>query len=85
MRPDILRPDIEGITLKVYRARLDADSGDGAADRQLLQDNDGGVKQQRRSIIYRPIVLETLVQVGLYVRPVPTPPQHVKKNRGKLT
>jgi hypothetical protein len=72
-----MKPDIEGITLKVYRARLDADSGKGAADRQFSQDKDDGAKQQRRSLIYRPIVIETLVQIGLYTRPLP--PQHVKE------
>lgn len=68
--------DIEEITLKVYRAMLNSDSGEGAADRQVAEHGDK--KQKRWSLIYRPTVIETLVQVGLYERPLP--PQPVKKD-----
>ena len=68
--------DIKDITLRVYRAMLEADSGVGAADRQVAEH--GEEKQKRWSLIYRPTVIETLVQVGLYKRPIP--PQPVKKS-----
>lgn len=71
--------DIDDITLRVYCARMDEDSGKGAAERQLLKDNDGGAKMKRRSTFYRPIVIETLIQAGIYVRPINMPPRHVKK------
>jgi len=71
--------DIDDITFRVYCARMDADSGEGASERVMAQDNDGGVKMRRRSLFYRPTVIETLIQVGLHVRPVPVPPQRVKK------
>jgi len=71
-----MKIDIKEITLKVYRAMLEADSGVGAADRQVAEH--GEEKQKRWSLIYRPTVIETLVQVGLYKRPLP--PQPVKKD-----
>ena len=61
--------DIDDVLLRVYRARLDAESN-GAADRQAAKDADGGAKQRRRAECYRAIVTETLVQAGVYVRPV---------------
>lgn len=67
--------DIKDITLRVYRAMLETDSGVGAADRQVAEH--GEEKQKRWSLIYRPTVIETLVQVGLYKRPLP--PQPAKK------
>ena len=71
--------DIDDITFRVYCARMDEDSGKGASERPLLRDNDGGTKMRRRSFFYRPVVVETLVQAGIYVRPINMPPQHVKK------
>lgn len=69
--------DIDDITLRVYAARMDEDSGEGAFDRMLAQDNDDGKKMKRRAQFYRPVVTEVLVQLGLHVRYVPTPPHHV--------
>jgi len=71
-----MKIDIKEMTLKVYRAMLNNDSGEGAADRQVAEH--GEEKQKRWSLIYRPTVIETLVQVGLYKRPLP--PQPVKKD-----
>ena len=65
--------EIANITLAVYRARLDDDSGKGAADRQVQKDGDDGEKQRRRSVIYTPIVVETLIAAGLHERPVRVP------------
>lgn len=69
--------EIDRITLAVYRARLD-DACPGDADRMVDKDADGGVKQARRAAFYRPVVVETLVQAGLYKRPVRAP---VKKGQ----
>ncbi len=71
-----MKINIDEITLKVYRSRLETDSGEGAADRQVAEH--GEEKQKRWSLIYRPTVIETLVQVGLYERPLP--PRQVKKS-----
>ena len=65
--------EIDDLTLKVYCARVDADSGKGASERMIAKDADGGLKQRARSAFYRSTVVETLVQLGLYKRPVPNP------------
>lgn len=56
---------IDDLTVKVYRARLDA-SCSGDADRQVVRDGDGGLKQRARAMTFRPVVLETCAQLGLY-------------------
>lgn len=63
--------EINELVLKVYNARVDADSGEGSAARMIERDGDGGEKQRGRSIFYRPVVIETLVQLGLHERPKP--------------
>jgi len=63
--------EINDLLLRVYNARVDADSGDGSAARMIERDGDGGEKQRGRSVFYRPVVIETLVQLGLYERPKP--------------
>lgn len=65
--------EIDDLVLKIYRARLDWEC-DGNAERQYEKDKDDGTKQRNRSKSYRPIVVETLVQAGVYVRPVRPPP-----------
>lgn len=65
--------EIDRITLKVYRARLDWENP-GNAERQYEKDQDDGTKQRNRSKSYRPVVIETLVQAGFHVRPVRLPP-----------
>ena len=64
--------DLDSIILNVYRARLDANNK-GDADLQVEKDGDNGEKQRRRAEIFRPVVVETLVQAGVYQRPVHTP------------
>jgi len=64
------KDEIDDLLLRVYNARVDADSGAGSAARMMERDNDGGKKQRTRSDFYRPVIIETLVQLGLYVRPV---------------
>lgn len=63
--------EINELLLKVYNARVDTDSGEGSAARMIEKDNDGGKKQRGRAEFYRPVVLETLKQLGLYERPKP--------------
>ena len=63
--------EINSICLTVYRARLNADHRD-SADRQVRDDNDNGEKQASRALFYRPVVIETLIAVGLHERPVKT-------------
>jgi len=41
----------------------------------MEKDADGGKKQRTRALFYQPVVLEVLVQLGLYQRHVPTPPK----------
>lgn len=60
--------DVDDILLRVYCARVDADSGEGASARMIAEDGDGGTKQRRRAECYRPVVMETLVQAGLIAR-----------------
>lgn len=60
---------VDDICLAVYRKRLD-DMCAGDADRQIAKDGDGGIKQRRRAQFYKPVVFETLAQVGLVERPV---------------
>lgn len=64
--------DIDNIVLNVYRARLDANCK-GDADLQVEKDKDNGEKQRRRAEMYRPVVVEALVQAGVYQRPVHVP------------
>ena len=69
----ITKEQIDDIVLRVYRARLDADSGEGAADRQRNNDAKDGEKfpdskQLSRAQFYRATVVETLVQAGVYER-----------------
>ncbi|MGO4337835.1 hypothetical protein AB4037_23240 [Labrys sp. KB_33_2] len=70
--------DIDRITLAVYRARLDH-TCKGDADLQVEKDKDSGEKQARRSQSYRPVVIETLVQAGLYTRPVRVAPKRTDR------
>ena len=63
--------EINELLLKVYNARVDTDSGNGSAARMIEKDNDGGKKQRGRAEFYRPVILETLKQLGLYERPKP--------------
>jgi len=65
------KEEINELLLNVYNARVDADSGEGSAARMIERDNDGGKKQRGRAEFYRPVVLETLKQLGLYERPKP--------------
>jgi hypothetical protein len=67
----LTRDELRDLVLRVYNARVDADSGPGSADRMIERDGDGGKKQIRRSMFYHPVVVETLVQLGLYDRPIP--------------
>ena len=76
----LTRDEVSDLLLSVYNARVDADSGPGSAARMMEKDADGGKKQRTRSDFYRPVVVETLVQVGLYERLVPTPPKREKKD-----
>lgn len=73
------RDELSDLLLKVYNARVDADSGPGSAARMIERDGDGGKKQKRRAEFYRPVVMETLVQLGLYERPV----SDFGRNKGK--
>jgi hypothetical protein len=65
------KDEVNDLILNVYNARVDADSGAGSAARMMERDNDGGRKQRARALFYQPIVLEVLVQLGLYVRHLP--------------
>lgn len=64
------RDELSDLLLKVYNARVDADSGPGSSARMIERDGDGGKKQRSRALFYQPVVMETLVQLGLYERPV---------------
>jgi len=74
----LTRDEVNDLLLCVYNARVDADSGPGSAARMMEKDADDGRKQRTRSDFYRPVVLEVLVQLGLYVRHVP--PKREKKD-----
>ena len=74
----LTRDEVNDLLLKVYNARVDADSGPGSAARMMEKDADGSKKQRTRSDFYRPVVLEVLVQLGLYVRHLP--PKREKKD-----
>jgi hypothetical protein len=65
--------NVDDICLAVYRKRLD-DMCSGDADRQVAKDGDGGAKQRVRAQLYKPVVFETLAQVGLVERPIRKPP-----------
>lgn len=67
--------DIDEILFRVYCARIDADCGEGTSDRMIAKDGDGGAKQRRRAECFRRVVVETLVQAGVYQRPERKPPQ----------
>ena len=67
----LTKDEVNDLLLKVYNARVDADSGPGSAARMMEKDADGGKKQRTRSDFYKPVVLEVLVQLGLYVRHLP--------------
>ena len=71
----LTKDEVNDLLLKVYNARVDADSGPGSAARMMKKDADDGKKQRTRSDFYKPVVLEVLVQLGLYKRHVPTPPK----------
>jgi len=72
------KDEINDLLLRVYNARVDADSGPGSAARMMEKDADGGKKQRTRALFYQPVVLEVLVQLGLYVRHLP--PKREKKD-----
>ena len=73
------KDEIDDLLLRVYNARVDTDSGPGSAARMMENDADGGKKQRTRALFYQPVVLEVLVQLGLYVRH--SPPKREKTNR----
>ena len=62
--------EIDDLVLKVYRARLNADHPD-AADRQVRTTTDGEKAQRRWAQFYRPVVVATLIALGLHERPAP--------------
>jgi hypothetical protein len=72
------KDEIDDLLLRVYNARVDTDSGSGSAARMMENDADGGKKQRTRALFYQPVVLEVLVQLGLYVRHLP--PKREKKD-----
>jgi hypothetical protein len=72
------KDEIDDLLLRVYNARVDADSGAGSAARMMDRDADGGKKQRTRALFYQPVVLEVLAQLGLYERYVP--PKREKKD-----
>jgi hypothetical protein len=74
----LTRDEVNDLLLSVYNARVDADSGPGSAARMMEKDADGGKKQRSRATFYQPVVLEVLVQLGLYQRHVP--PKREKKD-----
>jgi len=74
----VTKDEIDDLLLRVYNARVDADSGTGSAARMMERDADGGKKQRTRALFYQPVVLEVLVQLGLYERYVP--PKREKKD-----
>ena len=76
----LTRDEVNDLLLCVYNARVDADSGPGSAARMMEKDADGGKKQRSRAQFYQPVVLEVLVQLGLYARHVPTPPKREKRD-----
>lgn len=76
----LTKDEVNDLILNVYNARVDADSGAGSAARMMEKDADDGKKQRTRALFYQPVVLEVLVQLGLYKRHVLTPPK--KKERG---
>jgi hypothetical protein len=63
--------EINELVFRIYNARVDSDSGEGSAARMIERDKDGGEKQRSRALFYRPVVIETLVQLGLHERPKP--------------
>jgi len=65
------KDEIDDLLLRVYNARVDTDSGPGSAARMMKKDADGGKKQRARALLYQPVVLEVLVQLGLYERHLP--------------
>ena len=65
------KDEIDDLLLRVYNARVDADSGTGSAARMMERDADGGKKQRTRALFYQPVVLEVLAQLGLYERHLP--------------
>lgn len=79
----LTRDEVNDLLLCVYNARVDADSGPGSAARMMEKDADGGKKQRTRSDFYRPVVVETLVQVGLYERLVPKFGRNKEKKKEK--
>ena len=72
------KDEVDDLLLRVYNARVDTDSGPGSAARMMEKDADGGKKQRARALFYQPVVLEVLVQLGLYVRHLP--PKTEKKD-----
>ena len=72
------KDEVDDLLLRVYNARVDTDSGPGSAARMMEKDADGGKKQRTRALFYQPVVLEVLVQLGLYVRHLP--PKREKKD-----
>jgi len=43
---------VRDISERVYRERLEAESGDGAVDRMILKDGDSGAKLRERAACY---------------------------------
>ena len=57
------KDEIDALVMSVYRRRLDDDCS-GAADRELKRL--GPVKMQRHADIWRPLVVATLMELGLH-------------------
>lgn len=67
------RDEIDDLVFRVYCARIDQECDHGTSTKMIERDEDGGVRQRRRSLFYRPVITETLVQLGLCKRPLPAP------------
>lgn len=63
----------QSIAVDVYKLRLVADSGDGAVERMIEKDGDGGEKLANRAKAYVPMVsavLKVLETRGAFTPPV---------------
>jgi hypothetical protein len=60
------KEQVDALVVRVYRRRLD-DACKGDADRQA--EKVGHDAQVRYAQIYRPVVVATLIELGLYERP----------------
>lgn len=51
-KPEFDVEHVRDVSEAVYRARLDDESGEGAAERMIAKDGDGGEKLRRRAGAY---------------------------------